>query len=477
MPFFMRNKTRLNTGKPNANKSKADQKPLTDVEKTKRKRKLVSSEEIPSDSGGESDVEPDQGEVSSSEEDIETPQEKRLRLAKEYLGQLQEQEDEEKDHADFVNDPISDRLQQDVLEQAGRLHKKVAQEVVCPCAADLRVLRGHSLPVTCLVVTHDDKHIFSAGKDCNIIKWDVKSGKKIKVIPGGRKGTEDTHKGHTAHILCLAISSDGQYLVSGDMNNLIHLWDPKTCELLHTFRGHRDTVSGLAFRKGTHQLFSASHDRTVKIWNVDERAYVETLFGHQDCITGVDSLTRDRAVTSGGRDHSVRVWKVLEESQLVFHGHKGSIDCISLINEEHFISGADDNSLAVYGVLKKKPLVTVRNAHQGGEDGAAKDGGENWICSVAALTNTDLAASGSSDGCVRLWCCRGDFKALQPVAKIPITGFVNDLRFSTSGEFLVAAVGQEHRLGRWWRNKEARNSIVIIPLKRNKENGASPNET
>lgn len=43
---------------------------------------------------------------------------------------------------------------------------------------------------------------------------DVESGKKLHTIPGGRKGTEDRHIGHTAHILCMAISSDGKYLVS-----------------------------------------------------------------------------------------------------------------------------------------------------------------------------------------------------------------------------------------------------------------------
>ena len=79
----------------------------------------------------------------------------------------------------------------------------------------------------------------------------------------------------------------------------------------------------------------------------------------------------------------------------MFHGHKGSIDCISLINEEHFLSGADDNSLAVYGLMKKKPLVTVHNAHPGSDEEDTKKGGENWISAVAALTNTDLAASGA----------------------------------------------------------------------------------
>lgn len=42
---------------------------------------------------------------------------------------------------------------------------------------------------------------------------DVESGKKLHVIPGGKKGTEAQHIGHTAHILSMAISSDGKYLV------------------------------------------------------------------------------------------------------------------------------------------------------------------------------------------------------------------------------------------------------------------------
>ena len=30
---------------------------------------------------------------------------------------------------------------------------------------------------------------------------------------------------------------------SGDRNNLIHIWNPDTCELLHTFKGHRGAIS------------------------------------------------------------------------------------------------------------------------------------------------------------------------------------------------------------------------------------------
>lgn len=49
---------------------------------------------------------------------------------------------------------------------------------------------------------------------CFAISGELSTGKKVHTIHGGRKGTEDKHKGHTAHVLCMAISTDGKFLVS-----------------------------------------------------------------------------------------------------------------------------------------------------------------------------------------------------------------------------------------------------------------------
>uniref|UniRef100_A0A8D3BUF3 U3 small nucleolar RNA-interacting protein 2 n=1 Tax=Scophthalmus maximus TaxID=52904 RepID=A0A8D3BUF3_SCOMX len=396
----------------------------------------------------------------------ETPQEKKLRLAKLYLEQLKEADDNKAEDDDFETDLVAGRLEEDVLEQKGKLQRLIAKDLIQPDASEIRVLRGHKLPITCLVISPDDKCIFSAAKDCSIIKWDVESGKKLHTIPGGRKGTEDRHVGHTAHILCMDISSDGKYLATGDMNKLIMIWEGETCKHLYKFTGHKGPVSGLSFRKGTHDLYSASHDRSIKVWNVDENAYVETLFGHQDAITGLDSLSRERCVTAGGRDRTVRVWKIAEESQLVFHGHESSIDCIQLINEEHMITGADDGSVSLWSVNKKKPLSTVKQAHGCHGDAALEQ--PHWVASVAALQNSDTVASGSHNSHVQLWKCGQYYRRLERLFSVPVSGFVNSLKFSSSGQFLVAGVGQEHRLGRWWRLKEAKNGIYIIPLKRKK---------
>lgn len=170
----------------------------------------------------------------------------------------------------------------------------------------------------------------------------------------------------------------------------IKVFSPADLSHIKDLQGHRDVVSGLVFRKNTHTLYSASMDRCVKVWNLDDMAYVESLFGHQNGITSIDALARERAITSGGFDGTVRIWKIVEESQLIFNGHSGSIDSVKLINEENFLSSGDDGQLCVWGCLKKKPLCCVQEAHGKNDENNLP----MWISSIATLLNTDLVASG-----------------------------------------------------------------------------------
>jgi ribosomal RNA-processing protein 9 len=175
-------------------------------------------------------------------------------------------------------------------------------------------------------------------------------------------------------------------------------------------------------------------------------------------------LYKERAISSGGADGTLRIWKIVEESQLVYNGHSGSIDCVKLVNEEVFLSCGDDGSLCVWNVAKKKPIAVHKLAH-----GTASTGVANWVCSIATLTNTDLVASGSNDGFIRVWKLEKSFREIKLKFEISVEGFVNSLAFTSDGSSLIAGIGQEHRLGRWWRLKEAKNVILVIPFKKKEE--------
>lgn len=64
--------------------------------------------------------------------------------------------------------------------------------------------------------------------------------------------------------------------------------------------------------------------------------------------------------------------------------------------KKNFLHWSFYSSISIWSLMKKKPLVTVKNAHHGQDQNGNSSTQTNWITCVAALHNTDLVASGSS---------------------------------------------------------------------------------
>lgn len=369
---------------------------------------------------------------------------------------------------------LADRIKKAALEAKGKRFEPIADRFdFSPGSHHVHTAKGHAQTPTCAAITKDGRFAFTGSKAGDIIKWDTATGARVyRFSPGLRaktvkraglampKGAKTV--GHQSHVLCIAVSFDGKFVVSGGLDKTINVWDGVAHKHLACFTQHRGPITGLSFQYGTYQLYSASADRTVKVWGLEQLAYIDTLFGHQDAVQAIHSLAFERCLTVGTRDRTARLWKIPEESQLIFRASEdvgGSLEAVQMLDEGHFVTGSDDGALSIWSLNKKKPFKTVRKAH---EDAYAMEDKPHPIISVAACPFTDLVASGSDDGMLRFWKAANEFKDLQAVGALPMQGSVNGLAWSDDGKTLVAAVGRDHRLGRWAVDKAVQNRVAIL---------------
>ncbi|GAB2275246.1 hypothetical protein Dimus_010006 [Dionaea muscipula] len=500
--------------KTNNKKSESRQGGFVFKQDAKRRKKdeFFDDDEVGSeysDDAGEEDYYGGRGGSDSSDEDNgvkgrvmlegegdefekETANERRIRLAKQHLDQIrsltkrkkEEEDDDDEDEEESGKLGVRDSLvakilQQKHLEESGRTRKSIASRVQKSQTDEQpRVLVKHRQSVTAVALSHDDLKGFSASKDGTIVHWDVESGKMEKYIwpsedvlkSHGAKDPQGQAIKHSKHVLALAVTTDGRYLATGGLDRHVHLWDVRTHEHIQV---------------GTTELFSGSFDRSIRIWNAEDRAFIAPLFGHQSELLTIDCLRKERALTVG-RDRTMQLYKVPEESHVVFRS-SASLECGCFISDDAFLSGSDDGSIQLWSLSKKKPVFIVKNAHallpmeSRGTDSERIPNGHcennsfkadnpcstvhSWVGSVAVCPNSDLAASGAGNGFIRLWAIENENRGIQPLFHLPITGFVNSLAFAKSGQFLIAGIGKEPRLGRWGRLPCARNGVVLQSLK------------
>jgi ribosomal RNA-processing protein 9 len=423
-----------------------------------------------------------------SDEEVEKAQD-RLKQAKKYLADLSRDAKKNKKTGDDSSDGeeslpfgeidaeeidkeiIASRLQRDTLISRGRAFENIAESF-----KDLDFHKIHcntpdgKVPTGCVFGPEDSGIVYLITKGNCVYQYHVvDSGdnpalRKLHTFRGiGQASDIDT-------FCSLAISSCGGYLVVGSRSGKIVVWSVKknstgtsyTYKQLTVLSQHRGPVLDLSFSRDDLTFYSASSDRTIKIWSLEsgEALYIDTLYGHQDSVPSLSALGKETCVSVGSRDRTARLWKVSEETQLVFRGPEssgGSQEIISMIEEGAFVTGTDLGSISLWNTRRKKPLCTQLQAHTGNKP----------IGALAAYPFTDLLASGSGDGFLRLWRAAPSANELTCLREIPLEGFINCAAWSGNGKALAVVVGKEQRLGRWELQKSAKNQLHIYFFNKN----------
>ena len=142
---------------------------------------------------------------------------------------------------------------------------------------------GHDSAVLDLAFGPDQRTLYSSGgSDKRVGIW--------AVTDNTDRGEEQRHigwlKGHTDVVRCLAVSSDGKWVVSGGYDRDLVIWDTASKAAVSKLTGHTATVRSIAFLPSGSHFLSASDDGTIRLWSLSASESLDTI------DPGVDSLQR-----------------------------------------------------------------------------------------------------------------------------------------------------------------------------------------
>ncbi len=120
----------------------------------------------------------------------------------------------------------------------------------------LRTFEGSRGWVSCVAFTPDGAHAFSGGRDGRIRKWNLESG----------KGDGELLQG--SWIYSLACFPDGRRVAATGADGKIVCWDVETAKQVTSFAGHQGAVTCLAVSGDGQRLVSGSQDTTLLVWGV-----------------------------------------------------------------------------------------------------------------------------------------------------------------------------------------------------------------
>src|SRR5207248_2850666 len=114
--------------------------------------------------------------------------------------------------------------------------------------------------------------------------------------------------GHTGPVNALAVSANGQLLVSGGADATIRIWNQPAGKESDILIAHDGPVTSLALNPAGNQLVSTGEDGMVKLWQLPATA--PKAFIHPDQVTTL-ALTADGAkLLTGSGDKLVRLWNL-----------------------------------------------------------------------------------------------------------------------------------------------------------------------
>lgn len=214
--------------------------------------------------------------------------------------------------------------------------------------------------INALAFSPDGKYLLSGDTEGHIKLYEAGSGKLAREF---RK--EKTIDGA---VNCIAFLPDGKHFLYGLETQRIRIrsleggW--------HSFfDGHANEVTSLAVSPDGEYFVSGSWDNTAIIWKKYASApgprfkKLVTLKGHNYNVNAVAASPDGKHIVTGSEDKTIKLWDWQGNLLRTFYGHSNEVTSLRWLSADAFVSGSRDMTVKGWDISTLYPIVMKNDWH------------------------------------------------------------------------------------------------------------------
>jgi WD40 repeat protein len=283
------------------------------------------------------------------------------------------------------------------------------------CHQDDKTLRGHTERLTSVAMSADGNRIVTGSWDNTARIWERQSGQQLQVL-----------RGHTNWVTAVAITRDGQRVLTGSDDGTARWWDAGNGQVLWELPGHELGVTAVAVSPDGALAATAARSEVIRVWDINTGRQLLRLGGHTNKINALAASTDGRWLLSASADGTACVWDFATgQVRLVLPGRL-FVECNAVVmstDGRFILTGYGDDTMKIWNF-------------PAGDEVRTFTGHQLAVTGVAFAPDGQRVFSASNDRVLRIWeTATGKLLRSLPGHTDGISG----LALSADGQYLASA--------------------------------------